>query len=810
MKPAAPPRRTASHHIVPMLAVFGIAFFLGPDNSTGQAQVTGGEPADRLVVVVVDSLRRATMEQPDVMPSLLAWSRSEGVRDLDVHTCSANFTLPCVQTLLEGRESPFAAGLHNFTGREGGAASLPAAALAAGLPYAVISDQTLTSLYGRGAVRSINVDDWDGTHLSRDLRAFDETMALLDDPSIRMVLLHVPGTDKASHLFKPGSPDYEHHFRVVDAKIGALIARLDPQHDALMITGDHGHNEDGHHTRESLAVLGGGPFRALFAGVEVPARVEQVDLLMELAWPNMLPIPADWEGALPAVAATPSERLARYLELQRLVLVAAGHDAPTLSQASTLARQSRESAHLNDVLAALPMLACLLVWVLLQARAGGPHPWASALGMAALGAGLAAITSPAAGPWLAAPVLGVGLWSAVRRVGARRVIWLLVLLAGTAALGRFALGWAETFHTRGGVIWQTPVFFVTLAVAGALLALVRDGTPRGMGTQALAFALLCLPSGVYYYQAGQNLLHPVAIGSVVWLLAAFARHPRAMWASLPPLRRLAAPLALVLGTLPLLFLHESGGWEYQFFPAGWLDRAGAVVQVGIWYGLGAALIWRASTRGERLLVVALIAMGHGYSAVLSGLPMSWLIVSQVPAVFAAGWLALPRLGGALPGPDRAEADGLVVLGAVLFAFWLLFRGFFFNNIDFTAGLRWFGALGRESDVFALAWLVTQIKYGVPVLLLVLTVRIARGAEATDALLERTLWLANLKVLALVVAVQAGGFDRTEKLWEVALSDLVFVANLMVMLMGSLAMIRLLDRARSVLPAPRPEPALTAP
>ena len=103
-----------------------------PTGAAGAAGAPRGEAAGRLVIVVVDSMPREVRTQPALMPEVTALARRPDARWIDVHTCSGNFTLPCIQTLLEGRESPFAAGLHNFTGREGGASSLPSIAAAAG------------------------------------------------------------------------------------------------------------------------------------------------------------------------------------------------------------------------------------------------------------------------------------------------------------------------------------------------------------------------------------------------------------------------------------------------------------------------------------------------------------------------------------------------------------------------------------------------------------------------------------------------------------------------------------------------------
>lgn len=794
-----PVTRSPFLHVLPALAVFGTAFLLGGSPGGTAAPVTGGEAHGRLVVVIVDSLRRETLEDPGTMPRLLAWAQSPGVRTVDVRTCSANFTLPCVQTLLEGRESPFAAGLHNFTGRAGSAASLPAAAAAAGIPYAVISDQTLTSLYGAGAVRSLDVEAWTGTHLERDLRAVDEAIGMLGEgaeaPSV--VLLHVPGTDKAAHIEKPGTAGYRDHFRQVDARIGALLDALDPSRDAVVVTGDHGHNEDGHHTRTSVALLGGEPLAALLGAVDLPGEVDQVDLLLPLSWPLFLPLPASWEGAWPAGRGEPPERLSRYEELNRGVLAAAGFDAPTLRDALGRARAAREARHLDSLLASLPALACLLAWVLLFGVRGAPlpmtaHPWLTSLVLAALGAALTAVSTPAAGPWLAAPVLTVALWAG-RRDG-RRVATVLLLLVAAGALARYALEWSELFHTRGGATWQTPVFFATLAAAGAVVATVRDGSPRRAGEGALAFALLCLPSGVYYYQAGQNLLHPVAIGSLVVLLVLLAARPRATVRSLPPLRKMAAPLAVVLATLPLLFLHEAGGWEYAFFTASWLAAASPLWSIAAWWALGAALAWRADTAALRFTTVALVAAGHGYASMLMDLPLGWLVGALAPTLFAAGWIALRDRAGWRAPEARADGDGLVVLGAALFAFWILFKGFFFNHIDFTAALGWFGGLGAERWVFALAWAATSVKYAIPILLLVVAVRVAAGPQATGETLLRALWWVNVKVLALLVAIQAGALAPREKLWELAVGDLVFVSHLVLFLALGAAAVRRLDRA----------------
>ena len=96
-----------------------------------QAPTPTARPAQgRLIVVVVDSLRAKALD--DHMPRTAEIAQAPNGARREVRTCSANFTLPCMQTLMEGRQSPFAAGLHNFTGKQGGAQNLPHIAHASG------------------------------------------------------------------------------------------------------------------------------------------------------------------------------------------------------------------------------------------------------------------------------------------------------------------------------------------------------------------------------------------------------------------------------------------------------------------------------------------------------------------------------------------------------------------------------------------------------------------------------------------------------------------------------------------------------
>ena len=61
----------------------------------------------RLLLVIVDTMRPQNVDEPGAMPVLQALGRRPDARRFDFVACSALFSFQCLQTLLEGRESPF-------------------------------------------------------------------------------------------------------------------------------------------------------------------------------------------------------------------------------------------------------------------------------------------------------------------------------------------------------------------------------------------------------------------------------------------------------------------------------------------------------------------------------------------------------------------------------------------------------------------------------------------------------------------------------------------------------------------------------
>ena len=146
-RPLSAERRQTILLVLVMLLPLGLCgFFLfaarssppSPRSGAPQKEATQSAGDGRLVVIIIDSLRRQAVD--DVMPNLKALAQDRASTYLDVHTASGNMSLPCIQTLLEGRESPYASVIHDFTGERGSNSGLPAAAARAGLNPALIAD----------------------------------------------------------------------------------------------------------------------------------------------------------------------------------------------------------------------------------------------------------------------------------------------------------------------------------------------------------------------------------------------------------------------------------------------------------------------------------------------------------------------------------------------------------------------------------------------------------------------------------------------------------------------------------------------
>lgn len=779
-------------------------------------------PPGRLVVVIIDSLREATLRADGVMPHLLELANQPEVWVAPLQTCSANFTVPCMQTMFEGRESPFVAGLHNYTGSEGEHDNLLSVARERDHGIALVSDHTMDSLYGATALESIDVSKWPISRLERDLGAVDRSVELMARPDIDLLVLHIPGTDNAAHYQRPGSEGYEAHFRAVDERLTELWNVVDWKRDSVVVAGDHGHDEHGHHSRDSIVVLAGRRFSEWQALHEMPTELEQTELRYLMSYAIGTPVPLSYEGRHLVRETTtgtsdvnPEARAHadRFVVDQRAAFRAAGYEAPTLGDAAQRHRQHIEQRDREAFWAGMPLWLCYVGWLLVaftpSLRASRRATAAMVFGILALG--IAELSSPASSAIATGALAIVVGWFAVRFSSLRRLAWLGAIVVAAATLGYAAKPWADFFHTRGGFQPQIILFYASLVFGGAALVWLRDGSPRRLPEGALCVGLFVLPSGVYYYQAGPNALWGLILGAVVWLAVRATSRRRAPLplrdGPRPPSWRARGIALGLVASAVLLVMQESGGWEYHLFLVGWLKRGGTWVTISAFGAIAVYLTWLVPAGRGRVAVLAALSAGLGYSVGLTDMPLSTFTSAHVVVAFAGSVLAGTSAGGPIPMRPSARRDALVVAAASVAILWILLQGFFIKNLDIAFGFGWFASAENDAQQFVLIFGASILKYGMPILTLFVLLHLLRGRlRAPRVASLATTWL-SLKLLTLLLAAAFGKLGAEEKLYELSISDFLFVAALMLVVLGAYSTVTLLDLVVSRRP---PMPRIAAP
>lgn len=159
-----------------------------------------------------------------------------------------------------------------------------------------------------------------------DEAILERGLALLQDPSARLVLIYFAGPDEYGHAFGGASPAYREIVRRTDERLARIAAALDGSRTALIVTTDHGHIDAGGHggwepiVKEVPLVMVGQGIRA---GVE--GEGTQADIAPTVAALLGIPIPAHAMGRplLEALEGPPEvlDAIARASAQQRTALI---------------------------------------------------------------------------------------------------------------------------------------------------------------------------------------------------------------------------------------------------------------------------------------------------------------------------------------------------------------------------------------------------------------------------------------------------------------------------------------------------------
>jgi Metalloenzyme superfamily len=747
----------------------------GTPSQTRSTQTTGH---DRLILIIVDSLRRQDVD--DLMPNLKALAQQRGSTFVDVHTASGNMSLPCIQTLLEGRESPYASAIHDFTGQRGSDNnSLPASAARAGLKPALIADFIILGLYGKYGAIMVNRPELAKTELDCDLAAIEKTIEVLSDKSVRLIILHVGGTDAVAHRWHPGHPEYERHFRAVDAKLSELIGKLDLGSDHLIVTGDHGHNERGNHTPWSVAIFAGGTYPELFAALGSLGQLQQVDMLFFMAFPFNLPLPINYEGRYfgietPVDSGTATPEIRRRLDVFRKIQAdALNVSSENLPNVIVRKRAQAHSIAVASFQRALPLLVLFLAWITVAFRVNSSPK--SAIWP------LLAMAIPAIGVWLcpdpawcavfAFPIGAILFFWAIKVGELRRLCFLLLLLAGAAwtAFDQERSQWLFLHHS-----------IIALFVAGAAIVVLRERGLLGWPAALCAIAIFVLPSGGFKTQLAPNVLKAWLLGGAVVLLGlTVTRRFRQIRLTL----RAWIAFCVLLISAKLLRGQRPDIGRMHNVVIGWLVRhsaTGFALTVILYLGCALYLIWIVPRRNPRILLTATMLILPLYCCWFARLPFVILAVVLIVPVFFASWVIVFDN----PGPLKDESDlatdraGLFLAATLVMTFWTLFQGFFIQEVDFSFALKYLPEKVSGLTELAVCFPLTWLKYALPVVLVVFVFFGLRGGLRGRQAVIAALIFCNLKLAALLLQIFLGPLGTQQKFYELAMSDFVFVSQVL--------------------------------
>ncbi|MEZ4459520.1 MAG: alkaline phosphatase family protein [bacterium] len=748
----------------PLVLVFALQSHTPPSKPVQADRATVPAAPDapqRVVVVIVDSLQ-PTLVTPERMPFLASLKHHRYA----LETCQANFTLPCIKTAMEGRQSPVSSRLHNFTGVSGALDAIPVAAATIGWPVHLYSDHTLDSLYGDHVTESVNVEKSEGDPLEHDLSAFAATNKVLATGEPSLVVLHTAGTDKAAHFKGVGSEAYFEHFRVVDGAIKEMTSHLDLNRDALLIFGDHGHDGHGGHTIGSTAI-----FEGNWAGLPATDSLNQMDLYLFLAEALGLTIPRSYEGHYFYLEHPINDaRLSRFAKRQQQAFVDAGYPAE-LDVALAQVHAEKASKSLDTLNRAVP---AVLFWIWFYLAVGGAmmqrrrldrrHGVVLASSFAAIwlgAAGLGAVALVVA-PWL--------IWGWRRpEVHARLEasgLALILAAAGLSALGMdyFRFFWGADADASMNLL----LVFGGMALMGLALSWAVTRKPDAMPEMTAAFSALVLPSGAYFMNSGPNYLRALLVGGIMLMVW---RKGLAHIESRRPMRRPAWSSiglgALFMVTIGWMQWDRSANWIWQFLPRYYMEQVAPWLA---WLVLAVA----AGLASPRRWPLGALALALVYSVGFGEMGVAVLAATALCMVVVGVWERMRFRTGVRPaGKWLAVAQPVFVAIIALQAAWIMFDSFDINHIEFGFGYKVFGALQTEAQRFALYFVLGFVKYGLPIAAVVWTFVGERRREQPSVLLGASAFLA-IKIGFLFAQITAGVALTDQHVFEVAVSEVAFV------------------------------------
>ena len=196
----------------------------------------------RVVLVIVDGLREDVSRSS--MPTLNTL-RGYG-SDVSITVPQPSLSYPNWTTILAGA-SPVISGV-TTNGRRSRepAPTLVDIARAAGQKVVVVGPTDFETLFGITPGPDVSLRLWPKTgYLTSQL--VDDALRLSKESSSGLVVVHLPDLDEAGHRFGGGSAVYRDLASRIDVDVARLVAGLQGDGTAFVITADHGQTDSGGH-----------------------------------------------------------------------------------------------------------------------------------------------------------------------------------------------------------------------------------------------------------------------------------------------------------------------------------------------------------------------------------------------------------------------------------------------------------------------------------------------------------------------------------------------------------------------------------
>jgi hypothetical protein len=711
-------------------------------------------------VLVIDSMGEQNATDAQMMPNMVAFN--ETALSGPQRSCAANFTLPCLLTAFEGRESPFLRALDNFSASASTHPNWLASLRSQGRRIAIVSDHTLLELYPQTYVAGENYESLKIHHKQRDTYAYERGLEWVKKREHDVLIIHVIGTDQASHQYRPGAAEYKAAFGAADHFVGQLTGLLDFRKDTLLVFGDHGHGDGGHHNRQAwYAMAGPGVKAQKFA-------IEQRSLLFLMSRAAQLPLPAGYEGSMHWATYEGGRAEKKWRQNQATAWGLTDPSREALEKELATRADARSKGPLNNALSFLPW--CLNLLFILSALAR------FFLGRIELRRGFARgqllwmTAAVIVGPWVA--WLGLLIQLLVSKVTLRGGLGMpamlvyagLVLISGTAIPAII-----EFFHIKSGVGWPIVYWFVGLMgvplLLGVILRPVGDGTRIAQGALLILFvSTIVTTPGVYYYGWAQNLcrfLTPLALVAILLEVKPFNRRGLL----------LLAAFAVGLTTIRI----SAGGWDWAFRIVNVFQAMGPEAALILATGLLAlnGFIWKQkypkaawATVGLLLAVGWLLAGPFEFEAErLPGFALTTLCAS-------AGLRLLQSPEGE-ESPIRFAWQVALMSGLIVVATLIASDGFYLRSLRFEFALHWLAGVFDEEWALALvATIIVAFKYMLVFAPILVAARLTLGLERALALGKWVLLILCIKLSAQALQMTGVSFVEEEKMSELLLQEMV--------------------------------------